>query len=460
MIDLVKHAEEILSRALRNGGGLAEIYCQESAMTSVSLEDNKVEKVITGAETGAGIRILSGDRTLYGHTNDVTLDGLLALADTVAGGADEHRPEPDYSFRPERFAIAVKRSAQDVATADKVKLVHAANQAARGHDPRIVQVSVTYADAIRRIAIANSQGRLVEDVRPQILLMVQAVGAEKGVIQTGVDFVGGTVGFELFDERDAESVALEAARQAALMLDADAAPTGRMPVVLSSEAGGTMIHEAVGHGLEADLVDKGMSKFGGRLGEPVAAPEVTVVDDATVPGKRGSCSVDDEGTPAQRTVLIEEGRLVRFMNDLRTARKMGHSPTGNGRRASYEHKPLPRMTNTMILPGTSDPGDILASTDTGLYVRKMGGGQVNTLNGDFVFEVSEGYLIRNGRAETPVRGATLIGNGPDVLLSIEAVGSDLGYAIGTCGKAGQGAPVSDAQPTLRIRELTIGGTAR
>jgi len=292
------------------------------------------------------------------------------------------------------------------------------------------------------------------------MFIVQVIASEKGTIQTGYEPIGGSLGFELFDECDPEAVAVTAASQACLMLEAQPAPTGRMPVVISSEAGGTMIHEAVGHGLEADHIDKAMSKYCGKLNEMIATPDITVVDDATLPTRRGSFSVDDEGTPAQRTVLIDQGRLVRYMNDIKTARKMGHAPTGNGRRQSYQHKPVPRMTNTLIVPGKTDPADIVASTDKGLFVRKMGGGQVNTLNGDFVFEVSEGYLIENGKIGAPVRGATLIGNGPEVLMNIEMVGCDLGFGIGTCGKDGQGAPVSDAQPTLRIRELTIGGTGR
>jgi TldD protein len=339
-------------------------------------------------------------------------------------------------------------------------MAEAADRVARACGPRIAQVAVVYADSLRRVIIVNSDGRFVEDVRPQILFSVHVVASGNGIIQTGFRSIGGALGFELFDTEDPEAVARDAARQACLMLDADPAPAGRMPVVLGSEAGGTMIHEAVGHGLEADHIDKNMSKYCGRLGQMIAPSSVTVVDDGTIPARRGTAHVDDEGTPCRRTVLVEEGRLVRYMNDLRTARKMGHEPTGNGRRESYQHKPIPRMTNTLICPGTADPAEILASTPNGLYVRKMGGGQVSPLNGDFVFEVSEGYLIRNGKAETPVRGATLIGNGPDALDAIEAVGSDLGFAIGTCGKDGQGAPVSDAQPTIRIRELTVGGTAR
>jgi TldD protein len=242
------------------------------------------------------------------------------------------------------------------------------------------------------------------------------------------------------------------------MLEADKAPTGVMPVVISSEAGGTMIHEAVGHGLEADLVQKGLSKFAGRLGQRVGSPMVTVVDDATIPHKRGSFAIDDEGTPASRTMLIEDGILRGFLHDLMSSKKDGSTPTGNGRRESFRHRPIPRMTNTMIVPGTSDPHDIIAGTKRGLFVRKMGGGQVNTVNGDFMFEVSEGYLIRDGKVGPAVRGAALVGNGPDVILKIDMVGTDHGFAIGTCGKDGQGVPVSDAQPTLRIRELTVGGT--
>lgn len=460
MVDLLKHAEQVLTRALANGGDLAEIFLEEKTATSIRFEDNKAERIVSGTDAGAAVRLLTGDRTLYAHTNDTSLEGLLKIAGTVAGGASDPKRAYSFDFKPERFAMPVARKPQDVSTQDKVKLVAAANKAARAHDPRIVQVLAVYADSLRRVIIVNSDGRFVEDLRPQTLMFASVVASEDGVIQTGRDSAGGTLGFELFDEEDPEAVAVAAAKEAALMLEAGPAPTGRMPVVLSSEAGGTMIHEAVGHGLEADHIDKGMSKYCGKLNETIAVPEVTVVDDGTLARKRGSANVDDEGTPTQRTVLIDQGRLVRFMNDLRTARKMGHAPTGNGRRESYQSKPIPRMTNTLIVPGEAGPKEILASTDRGLFVRKMGGGQVNPLNGDFVFDVTEGYLIANGKAETPVRGATLIGNGPEVIKTIDMVGNDLGFAIGTCGKDGQGAPVSDAQPTIRIRELTIGGTAR
>lgn len=459
VIDLQKHAEAILSRALTNGGDLGEIYVEDRVQTSIRLEEGKIERVTSGRDVGAGVRVLTGERTLYAHTNDVSLSGLLKAAETVAQGASDPKRAYCFDFKPERMAMPVQQRPQEVATAQKVKLITAAERAARAYDPRIVQVKVMYADSLHWVTIVNSDGRFVEELRPQIVMMAQVVASEVGIIQTGHHPVGGAMGFELFDLEDPEAVALTAAKQACLMLEARPAPSGRMPVVIGSEAGGTMIHEAVGHGLEADHIDKAMSKFCGRLHEMVAAPAITVVDDGTLPQRRGTANVDDEGTPTQTTVLIEQGRLVRFMNDIKTARKMGQSPTGNGRRESYQHRPIPRMTNTFILPGGDDPKDVLASTASGLFVRKMGGGQVNPLNGDFVFEVSEGYLIEGGKADAPVRGATLIGNGPDVMKDIEMVGSDLGFSVGTCGKDGQGAPVSDAQPTIRIRELTIGGTA-
>jgi TldD protein len=298
---------------------------------------------------------------------------------------------------------------------------------------------------------------MAEDSRVSIMAMIQVVARAGDQIQTGIETLGGSVGYELFDTDSLEKAATRAARRAVRMLTASPAPAGRMPVILSSEAGGTMIHEAVGHGLEADLAQQRLSVYSGRLGDRIASKAVSVVDDSTLAGKRGSFRFDDEGTPSQRTVLIDKGILKAYMYDRLTALKDGVSSSGNGRRESYRSRPIPRMTNTLILPGTEDPKAILGSTPTGLYVVRMGGGQVNTINGDFVFEVSEGYRIENGRIGEPVRGATLTGNGPEVLMQIDCVGSDLGYAIGTCGKDGQGAPVADAQPTIRIPEMTIGG---
>jgi len=314
-------------------------------------------------------------------------------------------------------------------------------------------------DLFKHVQIANSEGEFIEDERSRVRLAVNVVAARDGIIQTGFESAGGVCGWELLEQVDFPGMGQKAARLAVRMLDASPAPAGKMPVVMSSEAGGTMVHEACGHGLEADLVQKGLSVYRDRLGQMVASPVVTVIDDATLEGRYGTFVFDDEATAGQRTVLIENGELKRYMNDRLTAMQDGKELTGNGRRESYQHKPVPRMSNTFIAPGQDKPDDIIRSTEKGLFVKKMGGGQVNTTNGDFVFDVQEAYIIENGELLYPVRGATLTGNGPAALANIDRVGTDLGFSIGVCGKEGQGVAVSDAQPTIRIKELTVGGTA-
>jgi TldD protein len=458
-VDLINCAGDILSAALCNGGDFAEIFLERKKATSFSCEDNKVEKVISGVDYGAGIRLIVGDKTLYAHTNEVSAEGLMELAKRVSDAVTAESRTDTGEFSPARFEAAPKVAPWEVPVSEKVDLVLGANDAARSFDARVRQALVRYGDSLQEVTIANSSGGFWEEHRVQTVFLVNVIASEDGLIQTGYEAVGGSVGFELFEENDSRDVALTAARRAILMLEADKAPTGVMPVVIGSEAGGTMIHEAVGHGLEADLVQKGLSRFAGKLGERVASDVVTVVDDGTMPRKRGSSAIDDEGTSAEKTVLIEEGMLRSYLHDLLTGNKDGVASTGNGRRESFRHKPIPRMTNTMIVPGKSDPDGIIADTKQGLYVRNMGGGQVNTVNGDFMFEVSEGYLIEDGKIGPAVRGAALVGNGLQVLQGIDMVGTDQGYAVGTCGKDGQGVPVSDAQPTVRIRELTVGGTA-
>lgn len=457
-MNLIDCAGDILNTILVNGGDFAEIFLERRRSTSFSCEDNKVERVVSGVDHGAGIRLVVGERTLYAHTNEVSEDGLMTLARHVSEGVSGGRRDGATEFAPARFQAAAKIAPWDVPVSQKLDKVLSANEAARGLDDRVRQVLVRYGDSVRDVTIANSSGGFWEDQRVQTLFLVHVVAAKDDLIQTGYEPIGGTVGFELFDANDPSDIGLKAARQAILMLEADKAPTGVMPVVIGSEAGGTMIHEAVGHGLEADLVQKGLSKFAGRVGQKVASTIVTVVDDATMPQKRGSFAIDDEGVAAARTVLIEDGVLKGFLHDRMTAKKDSTVPTGNGRRESFRHKPIPRMTNTMIVPGKSEPTNVISDTKRGLFVRRMGGGQVNTVNGDFMFEVSEGYLIREGEMGPAVRGAALVGNGPEVLQKIDMVAGDHGFAIGTCGKDGQGVPVSDAQPTLRISELTIGGT--
>ena len=452
---------KILKAALSRGGEYADLYVEHTVPTAIALEDGKVEKVISGVESGAGLRVITGFRTIYAYTNDMTEKALLALAAEIAracggnGGKDivldlrEKRPPVVHKIIDPPEGVAVER---------KLALVKEADRAARAVDHRVAQVAVQYRDTLQKVTIACSDGTLAHDERYYLVAAVNAIAKDGGTVQTGFESAGGNIGFELFKDFPAVSIGEKAAKRAVMMLSARPAPGGRMPVVLSSEAGGTMVHEAVGHGLEADLSQNGLSVYTGKVGQQVGSPLVTVVDDATLANRRGSFRFDDEGVEAQRTVLVENGVLKGFLYDRLTAMKDGASSTGNGRRESYMARPIPRMTNTMIVPGESEPSDILRSCDSGLLVKKMGGGQVNTVNGDFVFEVSEGYLIEKGQQGEPVRGATLVGNGPQVLSSITMVGNDLGFAIGTCGKDGQGAPVADAQPTLLITDIIVGGT--
>lgn len=451
---------KIIRAALAEGGEYADLYIENSAPTAIVVEDGKVEKVLTGVESGAGIRVIIGLRTVYAYTNDLTERALVELAGKVARACGEKGRDVTLDMRALRPSVdyVIKEPPEGVAVGRKLALVKEADRAARAYDRRISQVTVIYRDAMQDVTIACSDGTVANDRRYYTVSAVNAVARDGVSVQTGYESAGGNTGFELFSERPADDIGLQAAKRAVMMLSARKAPGGRMPVVISSEAGGTMVHEAVGHGLEADLAQNGLSVYTGKVGQQVASPIVTVIDDATIPGKRGSFRFDGEGVPARKTVLVKDGVLMGYMYDRLTAMKDGTASTGNGRRESYSARPIPRMTNTMIAPGLSDPAEIIRSCGKGLLVKKMGGGQVNTVNGDFVFEINEGYMIEKGEVGEPVRGATLVGNGPAVLKSITMVGSDLGFSIGTCGKDGQGAPVSDAQPTLFISDIVVGGS--
>ena len=348
----------------------------------------------------------------------------------------------------------------DVAKATKVELLRRADEAARSAGGDITQVSASYGDSRRRLLIANSDGLLTGDDQVRTLFTIGAVATGDTGMQTGRESIGHTIGFELFDRYDVEELGRIAAQRALTKLAARPAPTGEMPVVIGPGGGGVLFHEACGHGLEADLVAKSASVFAGRKGEKVASELVTLVDDGTVATEWGAFGCDDEGTPAQRNVLIQDGVLTDYMWDFLRARKAGRARSGNGRRQSYQHLPMVRMTNTFILDGPDDPAAIVAGTERGVYVAKLGGGQVNTATGDFVFGMTEAYLIEDGRITEPLREGNLIGNGPEVLRNIEAVGNDFAFGPpGTCGKDGQGVPVGDGVPTLRVAKLTIGGQA-
>jgi len=454
--------KEVLERALSNGGDFSDIFVEEKRSTGISCEAERIERVQTGTDIGAGIRVVSGDSTAYAYTNDLSRKGLLEVAEIVSHAARGDKKEINLDLRRVKPLVefSFKERPEEVPTERKTSLVEAADRSARAVDKeRVKQVIVAYGDVVQKVTIANSEGDYVEDERIRTRLVVQAVAASGTSIQTGFEAVGSLSGFELFEKYLPDKVAETAAARAVQMLEARPAPSGKMPVVLAGEAGGTMVHEACGHGLEADLVQKGLSVYTGKKGEKVASEEVSVIDDATIDRRYGSYGIDDEGVPSRKVSLIEKGVLTDFLYDRLTAGKDGRKSNGHGRRESYQHKPVPRMGNTYIAPGKTDPEKIIRETKNGLLVKKMGGGQVNTATGDFVFDVAEGYVIEEGEIGPMVRGATLTGNGPEVLRIVDAVGSDLGFTIGTCGKDGQGVPVSDAQPTLAVRRLIVGGTA-
>ena len=454
--------QRTLQSALRHGGDFAEVFAEDRRVASARLDDGKVEEFVSGRERGAGIRVVRGDTTGFAHTADLSETGLRMAADAAAAAAQGAPGETTVAVlerRETRPPHTIEVLPETVAKARKAEILERADHAARAESDSIRQVSASYADSRRRVLIANSDGLLVEDDRVRTRFGVSCVAVGDTGMQTGTEAPGRTMGFEIFDEIDPEEVARIAAQRALTMLRARPAPRGKLPVVLKRGAGGVLFHEACGHGLEADLVDKDASVFRGRVGELVASPLVTLVDDGTYAREWGTYAIDDEGAPAQRNVLIEDGVLTDYMWDLVRARKHGRASSGNGRRETYQHLPMVRMTNTFLLAGDVDPDDIIRDTPNGLYCVALGGGQVDTATGDFVFGITEAYMIENGEVTDPVRAAQLIGNGPETLRLVDAVGNDFDTWAGTCGKDGQGVPVSSGQPTLRVAELTVGGTA-
>ncbi|MGC8658016.1 MAG: TldD/PmbA family protein [Desulfomonilaceae bacterium] len=449
------------------GIDFVDIFFEEKKGSSIIFENGKVDRLRSGIDSGLGIRVIKNNRTYYGYSTQTDLGMAQKLAAAIKNAFVSNPLDRDLVFElGDRPPVSpIRLDPAKVTISEKIALLKHADDVVRSYGNEVIQARCIFFDEERRVLQINSDGAILDFERKGLVFIVHVTARLGDVLQTGYESVGGQVGMELFDGDMIDKVAKTSATRALMMLRARETPSGRMPVVLESEAGGTMIHEAVGHGLEADIVGENMSVYTGKLGEKIAADIVSVMDDPTMPNRRGSYPFDDEGIPSRRNVLIENGYLKGFMYDRLSALKQGSVSTGNGRRESYRHKPIPRMSNTYIAPSTYDPKEILRATPTGLLVRKMGGGEVNTVNGDFVFEVAEGYLIENGRQGEPVRGATLVGNGPKVLMNIDMVGNDLGFSIGTCGKDGQGAPVSDAQPTLRIGTpdrpdtwLTVGGT--
>jgi TldD protein len=460
-VSLVDHelARRVVERALVRGGDLAELYAEDRMTFGLGLEEGIVERPQAGAERGASVRVVSGDASYFGHVDGLEEAELVRVADSVARAlrADARAPAA-LAAAAGGARHPVKTAPQEVEAARKAEMLHACDERARSGAPEVAQVIASYAESRRRVEIYNSDGTSAADDRTRVRLGVTVVARRNGIVETGHETRGGHGGFEIVAERP-EEVAAEAARKALTMLDAREAPSGQMPVVVGNGFGGVLLHEAVGHGLEADHVQKRASVYAGRLGDELAPRFVTAYDDGSRRSEWGSDGVDDEGTPTQTTTVIEEGRLSSYLYDLVRARRDRVAPTGNGRRESFRHLPVPRMTNTFFAPGDATPAELIAGAAHGLYAVSFGGGQVEPATGDFVFGVAEGYLIEGGKVTSPVRGATLVGNGLEVLRGIDGIAGDLDIATGYCGKAGQRVPAGVGQPHVRIRALTVGGTA-
>ena len=450
-----------LASAMKNGGEWAEVFVEDRQNASADFDEGRVEAMTSSRDLGAGIRVTVGEVTGFAHTSDLSPAGLDEAARAAAAAAKGSTMNIPIALRgsgTSKNNVAIPPSS--VPKSEKVKMLRLADASARAEDHQITQVSVRYSEGCRQVLVANTDGVFNADNQTRTLLSVNCVASGDQGLQTGRETVGYTVGFELFDEHDIEAMARRAANRAITKLLARPAPSGQLPVVIEKGGGGVLFHEACGHGLEADLVNKGASVFRDRLGELVADPSVTLVDDGTMGVEWGTVAIDDEGCPTQKNVLIEDGVLTDYMWDHMRSRAEGRSPSGNGRRQSYQHLPMVRMTNTFVMNGEVEPQAIISDTKSGVYVAQLGGGQVNTATGDFVFGMTEAYLIENGEITTPLREGNLIGNGPEVLKNIEVIGNDFAMGSpGTCGKDGQGVPVGDGQPTLRVAALTIGGTA-
>jgi len=464
---------DVLTHLLSRGGDYGEVYVERRRAHALGMDDGRMEDVLASETFGASLRLVEGETTRFADLIAPTFEELADSAKTLAApGTGTPASIPALTVKAFPTPSPVSQDPGQVPLADKVALVRKAETLAREHAESLraralKQVSVGYGDSTQRVWIAAAElkdgawsGRLTEDHRTQVVLRANVTAGDGNQLQTGYQPLGETRGFELFTDEAVTRMVHEAVRLAIQALDAQPAPAGTFPVVLSSSAGGTMIHEACGHGLEADLALAGMSSFAGKLGQKVAADGVTIIDDGTLPHKRGSQAIDDEGNPVSRVVLIENGILKAYLQSRKTSRKMAVEPTGNGRRESYRHLPIPRMRNTFLAAGSEAPEAILRDLDRGLLVKHMGGGQVDTVTGNFVFQVTEGFWVENGVAKYPVKNATLSGCGPEVLKHLTRIGSDLHhFDIGTCGKDGQGVPVSDALPTILCPALVVGGTA-
>ena len=459
----ISDIESLLGVALSRGGDYADLYFEYATLNSLNLEEQIIKSANRAARLGVGVRVISGEKMGYAYCDEIDVAAIRKAALTAAHIAQSGSgagPVKVSRSNPARDLYPVTQLIDDEPLPHKIELLNRIDRTSRAFDRRIREAQVSLADEFKLVLIATSEGSLVGDAQPLARMRVMCIADDDGNLQSGVSGGGGRVGMDFFSDRLLDHYANEAARQAIVQLEAQDAPAGSMEVVLGPGWPGVLLHEAVGHGLEADFNRKGMSAFSGLIGQKVASELCTVVDDGAIPNRRGSLNIDDEGNPTSQTVLIENGVLRGYLQDKLSSRLTGASLTGNGRRESYRRMPMPRMTNTYMLNGASAPDEIIRSVKRGLYAVQFGGGQVDITNGKFVFSATEAYLIEDGKVTAPVKGATLIGNGPDALTKVTAVANDLALdeGVGTCGKDGQSVPVGVGLPTIKISEMTVGGT--
>jgi TldD protein len=459
----IPEIESLLGAALSKGGEYADLYFEYTTLNSLSLEEQIVKSANRSVRQGVGVRVISGEKTGYAYCDEIDVAAIRKAALTAAHIANREShigPINVSSGHPAHDLYPVAQLINDEPLPRKIELLNRVDRASRAYDRRIREVQTSLADEYKIVLIATSDGLLIGDVQPLARMRVMCIADDDGNLQSGVSGGGGRIGMDFFSDQLVDHYATEAARQAIVQLEAQDAPAGTMEVVLGPGWPGVLLHEAVGHGLEADFNRKGTSAFSGLIGQKVASELCTVVDEGTMPNRRGSLNIDDEGAPTSQTMLIEKGVLRGYLQDKLSSRLTGAKLTGNGRRESYRHMPMPRMTNTFMLNGESTPDEIIRSVKRGLYAVQFGGGQVDITNGKFVFSASEAYLIEDGQVTAPVKGATLIGNGPVALTKVTAVANDLALdeGVGTCGKDGQSVPVGVGLPTIKVSEMTVGGT--
>lgn len=455
-----KIVKKILNTLLGNGADFSEIFIQKRAFNNLRLEDGKIENSTSGNELGCGLRVWAGESTFYAYVDSLEEDKLLNAAKVLSSAVNgsSHLKILNLTETESSYSINVKKIPSTIQPDNKKNILELVNQNSRNFNSAIIQVTSVLSDIEEEIFIANSYGFFSSEEVAKTFLGVNAVAKRGKSIGTGYKSIGWTGGYELFEKENPPALAVKASSIAVTMLDAVDAPAGELPVVIGPAFGGVIFHEACGHGLEADAVLKNASVFKDKVGKKIASEMVTAVDDSTIKYRWGSYKFDGEGFPSCRTVLIKDGVLQSYINDLKTSRKMGKEQTGNGRRQSYRYIPYPRMSNTYIDNGNENPESIIKSVNKGIYAREFAGGQVDPITGDFVFGISEGYLIEGGKISFPIKDATLIGNGPDILRKIEAVGNNLDFAPGFCGKNGQSVSNEVGQPTIKVSKITVGGT--